>query len=49
MYQLGLQDSCDLTTIHRNTYNQENNGYDDITPKHMNKQRKSTLRAATRS
>jgi hypothetical protein len=30
-----------------NTYNQANNGYGNITPKHMNKQCKSILRAAT--
>jgi hypothetical protein len=38
-----------LAGIHSNTYNQTNNGYGNNTPKHMNKQRKSILRAATRS
>jgi hypothetical protein len=42
-------DSRDLTTIRINTYNQAINGYDNITPKQMDKQRKSILLAATRS
>jgi hypothetical protein len=32
-----------------NTYNQENNGYGNITPKHMNKQRNNILHVAMRS
>jgi hypothetical protein len=37
------------TSTRSNTYNQANNGYGNITPKHMNKHHKNILRAATRS
>jgi hypothetical protein len=36
-----------LAATRSNTYNQANNGYGSITPKHMNKLRKNILRVAT--
>jgi hypothetical protein len=33
----------DITSIRSNTYNQANNEYDKITPKHKNKPRKKIL------
>jgi hypothetical protein len=38
-----------LAFTRSNTYNLANNRYDNIIPKHMNKQRKNILRVATRS
>jgi hypothetical protein len=38
-----------LASTRSNTYNQTNNGYGNITPRHMNKQGKNILCAATRS
>jgi hypothetical protein len=49
LLQFGLQIPRDLASTCSNTYNQENNGYGNITPKHMNKQRKNILHVAMRS
>ena len=38
-----------LTSTRSNTYNQANNGYGNITPKHKNKLRKNILSDATRA
>jgi hypothetical protein len=42
-------DSSSLASTRSNTYNQANYGYGNITPKHMNKQRKNILCVAARS
>jgi hypothetical protein len=47
--KLGLKIHSHLAYTRSNTYNQANNGYGNITPKHKNKLRKNILRVATRS
>ena len=49
LHQISLQISRHLASKRSNTYNQANNWYGDITPKHMNKQHKNILRNATRT
>jgi hypothetical protein len=41
--KVGLQIPRHLTSTCSNIYNQENNGYVNITPNHMNKQLKNIL------
>jgi hypothetical protein len=48
LHQVGLQISRHHTSMRRNTYNKANNGYGNITLKHMNKLRKSILRIVTK-
>jgi hypothetical protein len=47
--KVGLRIPRDLASTRSNTYNQANNGYGNITPKHMNKQRKNILHVTARS
>jgi hypothetical protein len=49
LLQVGLQVPRDLASTCSNTYNQANNGYVNITPKHKNKLRKNILRVATKT
>jgi hypothetical protein len=46
--EVGLHIPRHLASTRSNTYNQTNNGYGNITPKHMNKQRKNILHDGTR-
>jgi hypothetical protein len=47
--KVGLLIARHLASTRSNTYNQANNGYGNITSKHMNKQLKHILHVATRS
>jgi hypothetical protein len=49
LLQVGLQVPHGLASTCSNTYNQANNGYVNITPKHKNKLRKNILHVATKT